>query len=83
MQCKGKRRPYSKFKQLFGLEDYISEYAYNDRCNFARLQISVQTQVIYTGRHARQKVHVNQGARQMCTCNTGAIEKEMYFVNIM
>ena len=80
IKSEGKLRTYSNFKQHFGLEDYICELPYYDRCHFARLRISAHTLAIETGRHARPKVPVNQRVCQMC--NTGAIEDEMHFVTI-
>ena len=80
IKSEGKLRTYSKLKQHFGIEDYISEIPYNDRCQFARLRISAHTLAIETGRHARLKVPVNQRACQMC--NSGAIEDEIHFVTI-
>ena len=37
IKSEDKQRTYSKFKQNFGLEDYIFELPYtcNDRCHFA------------------------------------------------
>ena len=80
IKAEGKLRTYSKFKQNFGLEDYISELPYKDRCHFARLRISAHTLAIETGRHARPKVPVNQRVCQVC--NSGSIEDEMHFVTI-
>ena len=80
IKSEGKLRTYSKFKQHFGLEDYISELPYKDRCHLARLRISAHTLAIETGRHARPKVPVNQRVCQMC--NSGSIEDEMHFVTI-
>ena len=75
---RGILRSYSKFKQQFGLEDYICEKPYNDRRHLARLRISVHTLAIETWRHARPKVPVDQRLCKMC--DTGEIEDEIHFV---
>ena len=77
-KSESKLRIYSKFKQHFGLEDYICELPYIDRCPQARFRISAHTLAIESGRHARPKVTVDQ---RLCKiCDTGEIEDIIHFV---